>query len=114
MRQLAVAPESGSLKEPSDMVRLKFEGMSAGRATIVGPSEAFRVAGNYLRLLPSNEVVAEYSRHQWHVNKGHFSRYDCIDPCIIYFADLEGTRTAALGPFKSMHVADGTMYTDES
>jgi hypothetical protein len=96
------------------MVRLKFEGMSSGQSIVVGPSEAFRVAGNYLRRLPANEVIAEYSRHQWHVQGGHYSRYDAVDRCYIYFADFEGVRTGPFGPFDTMHVADGTMYTADS
>jgi hypothetical protein len=93
------------------MVRLKFLGMHEAQAVTLGPAEAFRVAGNFLRELPSNRVLGEYNRYQWHVSGQHFSRYDCIDPCCIQFADAEGTLTAALGPFDVMHVADGTMYT---
>ena len=95
------------------MIRLRFIGMHEGHNVTLGPSEAFRVAGNFLRQLPANVVVGEYSRHQWHVLNGHFSRYDCIDRCRVYFADAESTRSSVFGPFDSMHVADGTMYSDE-
>jgi hypothetical protein len=47
------------------------------------------------------------------VRGGHFSRYDNVDPCCVYFSDAEGTRSEGFGPFESMHVADGTMYTKE-
>jgi hypothetical protein len=95
------------------MVRLKFLGMYAGRSIVLGPAEGFRVSGNFLRELPSNTILGEYSRHQWHVKDEHFSRYDCIDPSRIHFADAEGTRSEMFGPFEKMHVADGTMYTGE-
>ena len=92
-------------------IRLKFEAMQEARAVTVGPAPGFRVAGNFLRELPSNDVLGEYSRHQWHVRGGHFSRYDCIDACHVCFADAEGVLSEAFGPFAGLHVADGTMYT---
>jgi hypothetical protein len=92
------------------MIRLKFEALQEARSVFVGPAEGFRVAGNFLRELPSNRVIGEYSRHQWHVGDGHFARYDCEELCYIYFADAEGTWSTTFGPFESMHVADGTMY----
>ena len=95
------------------MVHLTFEALQAARSVTVGPAEGFRVAGNFLRELPSNTVLGEYSRHQWHVRGGHFSRYDCPDRCHVYFADAEGTRSEIFGPFASLHVADGTMYTQD-
>jgi hypothetical protein len=84
--------------------------MQEARSAIVGPAEGFRVAGNFLRELPSNTVLGEYSRHQWHVLDGHFSRYDCHETCHVYFADAEGVHSRSFGPFDSLHVADGTMY----
>jgi len=95
------------------MVRLQFKGMHAGHTVELGPAEGFRVAGNFLRELPSNRVLAQYSRHQWHVRGGHFSRYDCIDRCCIYFTDAGGTPSEHCGPFTVMHVADGTMYAGD-
>jgi hypothetical protein len=96
------------------MIKLRFEGLHEGQAITLGPAEGFRVAGNFLRELPSNEVLGHYSRHQWHVRDGHFSRYDCNEPCLVYFADREGTRSETFGPFRRLHVADGTMYTLEA
>jgi hypothetical protein len=96
------------------MVRLKFEAMTDAHSVVVGPCEGFRVAGNFLRELPGNLVVAVYHRHQWHVQDGHFSRYDCLEPCQVCFADAEGTRTSLLGPFRALHTADGTMYADDA
>jgi hypothetical protein len=95
------------------MIRLKFQAMQEARSLTVGPGEGFRVAGNFLRELPSNAVLGEYSRHQWHVRDGHFSRYDCDEMCHVYFADAEGVRSGTFGPFNGLHVADGTMYTNE-
>jgi hypothetical protein len=95
------------------MIRLRFEAMQSARSVMVGPAEGFRVAGNFLRELPSNTVLGEYSRHQWHVGDGHFSSYDCHEICYVYFADAEGVRSRIFGPFDGVHVADGTMYTVE-
>ncbi len=95
------------------MIRLKFEAMQEAHSVVVGPAEGFRVAGNFLRKLPKNVVIGEYSRHQWHVGGGHFARYDCIDPCRVIFADAEGAQSEAFGPFDKMHVADGTMYAND-
>jgi hypothetical protein len=92
------------------MIKLYFEALQSQQCITVGPAEAFRVAGNFLRRLPTNEVIGEYSRHQWHVRDGHFSKYECREPCQVYFADLEGTRSEMFGPFDHLHVADGTMY----
>jgi hypothetical protein len=96
------------------MVRLKFQGIQEALSITVGPAEGFRAAGNFLRQLPVNTVIGEYARHQWHVRDGHFSRYDSIDRCTVHFADAEGTPSRVFGPFDQMHVADGTMYTDNA
>jgi hypothetical protein len=95
------------------MIRLKFSGLQEAHDVVVGPEPGFRVAGNFLRTMPGNSVLGEYVRHQWCIKDRHFSRYDCLDPCVIYFADAEGTRSRTFGPFKTLHVADGTMYTEE-
>jgi hypothetical protein len=93
------------------MVRLRFQALQDVHSITVGPAVGFRVAGNFLRQLPDNVVVGAYHSHQWHVQDGHFSRYDCIDPSRVYFTDIEGTPTQLFGPFAQLHVADGTMYT---
>jgi len=95
------------------MIRLKFKGIQEARDVIVGPAEAFRLAGNFLRTVPDNKVLGHYSRHQWHVRDGHFSRYDSMEPVKVFFADAEGTRSEPCGPFDLLHVADGTMYSNE-
>ena len=95
------------------MIKLHFEALQKPRSVTIGPAEAFRVAGNFLRQIPGNEVVGQYSRHQWHVRDGHFSRYDCLEPCHVYFTDREGTRSETFGPFEQLHVADGTMYAHD-
>jgi hypothetical protein len=92
------------------MIKLRFEALQEHQCISLGPAEGFRVAGNFLRQLPANEVLGQYVRHQWHVREGHFSRYDCCEPCRVYFADFEGTRSELFGPFEQLHVADGTMY----
>jgi len=105
MRTLRPAPPPGER-----VITLHFEALQSHHSITVGPAEGFRVGGNFLRRLPGNEVLGEYSRHQWHVQGGHFSRYDCLESCLVYFADREGTRSAAFGPFESLYVLDGTMY----
>jgi hypothetical protein len=95
------------------MIALRFEALQTQHCITVGPADGFWVAGNFLRRLPDNEVVGEYSRHQWHVQDGHFSRYDCADPCVVYFTDREGTKSETFGPFAQLHVADGTMYAGD-
>jgi hypothetical protein len=94
------------------MIRLKFSGFQDAHALTLGPEPGFRAAGNFLRAMRGNTVLGEYVRHQWCIKDQYFSRYDCLDPCIIYFADAEGTPTNIFGPFQSVHVADGTMYAD--
>lgn len=96
------------------MIRLQFEALQKAHSLVLGPAEGFRVAGNFLRRLSDSAVLAEYSRHQWHAGSGHFSRYDCLDRCHVYFEDYEGARSRVFGPFGALHVADGTMYTDEA
>jgi hypothetical protein len=94
------------------MIQLLFGGVSKAQDVALGPAPAFRVAGNFIRVLPSNEVVAFYHNHQWQVKDGHYSRYDCHQPFVIHFEDAEGASTPVYGPFKTLFVADGTMYTD--
>jgi hypothetical protein len=94
------------------MIRLKFQTFQDVHSATLGPADAFRVAGNFLRKSPGDEVVGHYSRHQWHVQNRSFSRYDCVDPCCLFFADAEGTRSTTFGPFTELFVADGTMYAD--
>jgi len=95
------------------MIRLKFSGFQDTHDVTVGPEPGFRAAGNFLRTVPGNLVLGEYRKHQWCVQERHFSRYDCLDPCLIYFTDVEGMPTQTFGPFEKVHVADGTMYTDD-
>jgi len=95
------------------MITLRFEAMQAQQSVTVGPAEGFRVGGNFLRQLPDSTVLGHYSSHQWHVRDGHFSRYDCREPCLIFFTDREGTPSRTFGPFDRVHVADGTMYVGE-
>jgi hypothetical protein len=95
------------------MIRLKFQAPQDAHSVIVGPAPAFRVAGNFLRRMPDNAVMGQYIRHQWRVGDRGFSRYDSLDPCLIYFADVEGTPSETFGPFEKLHVADGTMYSDD-
>jgi hypothetical protein len=95
------------------MIRLQFKALQDTHSITLGPAVGFRAAGNFLRQLPENVVVGAYFSHQWHVRDGHFSRYDCIDPCEVYFMDAEGTPSQVFGPFKELHVADGTMYAGD-
>jgi hypothetical protein len=94
------------------VITLKFQTMQEAFAATVGPAPAFRVAGNFMRQLPEERVVAEYTRHQWRVKDRYFSRYDCMDPCLVHFSDVEGSTTERFGPFKELFVADGTLYAD--
>jgi hypothetical protein len=94
------------------MIRLKFQTFQDVHSATVGPAVAFRVAGNFLRQSPGDQVVGQYGRHQWVVQNRSFSRYDCLDPCCVFFTDAEGTRSTTFGPFRELFVADGTMYTD--
>ncbi len=96
------------------MIKLNFDALQKQQCVTVGPAEGFRVAGNFLRQLPGNEVVGHYSRHQWHVADGHYSRYDCHERCCVYFTDIEDTKSEIFGPFERLHVADGTMYTGDA
>ena len=95
------------------MIRLKFEGFQDAHSIFVGPAQGFRLAGNFLRLLPDNVVLGQYERHQWHIGDGYFSRYECSDRCRVLFADAEGTPSTSFGPFDSLFVADGTMYAHD-
>lgn len=96
------------------MIRLKFASMQHDvHAAVLGPAAGFRAAGNFLRQLPDNAVVAAYYSHQWHIGSQHFSRYDAMDPCLVHFTDVEGTASQCFGPFDLLHVADGTMYAGD-
>lgn len=95
------------------MIRLKFSGFQDAHDITVGPEPGFRVAGNFLRTVPANAVIGAYVKHQWCVQERYFSRYDCLEPCILYFTDVEGAPTKLFGPFQSAHTVDGTMYADD-
>jgi len=95
------------------VIRLHFDALQKQHGITVGPAEGFRVAGNFLRQLPGNEVIGHYARRQWHVQGGHFSRYDCNEPCCVYFMDPEGAESEKFGLFDRLFVADGTMYTGD-
>ncbi len=95
------------------MVRIQFQAMQPVHSVTLGPAPGFRIAGNFIRQLPENEVLGEYLRHQWHVSGGCFSRYDALDRCCVRFEDAEGTPSPTFGPYDKLHVADGTMYTAE-
>lgn len=95
------------------MIRLRFAGVSSDQDAQLGPAPGFRVGGNFIRKLPSGEIVAYYVRHQWQIGEVFFSRYECRDPCFVHMEDAQGARTAPLGPFKEIFVADGIMYADQ-
>lgn len=95
------------------MIRLKFSGLQDVHSITLGPAPGFRAAGNFLRTMPANAVVAGYRNHQWSVKERYYSRYDCLDPCILYFMDAEGAATDTFGPYQEVQVADGTMYTEK-
>jgi hypothetical protein len=95
------------------MIQLLFGGVSKIHDVSLGPAQGFRVAGNFIRELPSGDVVASYHNHQWQVGSSHFSRYDCTQPTLIHLEAADGTRTAVFGPFNKLFVADGTLYADE-
>jgi hypothetical protein len=95
------------------VIRLLFGGVSKIYDVAVGPAPAFKVAGNFIRMLPSGEVVASYHNNQWQIGTGHFSRYDCLEPAVIHFEAVDGLATASFGPFNKLLVADGTMYADD-
>jgi hypothetical protein len=95
------------------VIELHFEAMQKQQCITVGPAEAFRVSGNFLRKHPSSEVIGYYARRQWHVRDGHFSRYDCRVPCRVYFLDPDGAESEKFGPFDHLFVADGTMYAGD-
>jgi hypothetical protein len=95
------------------MIHLLFGGIASANDVKVGPAHAFKIAGNFIRALPADEVVASYHNHQWQIGNDHFSRYDCTKPVYIHFEAADGTRTAAFGPFGKLVTADGTMYADE-
>ena len=99
------------------MIRLKFETFVDAHAVTLR-ADAFRVAGNFLGQRTDNpgtdnRVLGEYRQHQWRVDDGHFSQYRCLDPCWIYFTDIERTPSSVFGPFQALRVSDGTMYADE-
>lgn len=95
------------------MIRLLFGGVAKIHDVALGPAEAFRIAGNFIRQLPSGEIVAHYRNHQWQIGKNHFSRYDCTQPTVIHFEAADGTPSSTFGPFHKLFVADGTLYADE-
>jgi hypothetical protein len=94
------------------MIRLKFETFQEVHAVTLH-ANAFRLSGNFLRNLAEKEVLGEYRQHQWHVSGGHFSQYQCLDACWIYFTDIEGTASNVFGPFGTVRTSDGTMYADD-
>jgi hypothetical protein len=95
------------------MVELRFEGLSAHQSVVAGPAPWFRIAGNYVRQGPSGAVVAQLERHQWSVGQQFFSRFDCRGPLVVHFEDAGGEPSGAFGPFTSLAVADGTMYSGD-
>jgi hypothetical protein len=94
------------------MLTLEFRGIHSPGARPVGPFAGVRVAGNFIRAQPGMQVVAQYMRHQWHINGEHFSRYDCCGPVSIYFLDAMESESPRFGPFEHLFAADGTMYVD--
>jgi hypothetical protein len=95
------------------MLRLKFAAIHPAHSLVLGPAERFHIAGNFIRQEPGNTVLAEYVRHQWRVRDQFFSRYDCTEPCCIYFTDAWGNQSEHFGPFQELLVADGTMYAND-
>jgi hypothetical protein len=103
-------PFIGFATEISSMVRLKFAGMHDAHSALVGPAEAFLVAGNFMYAQPGEKPVAQYIRHQWRVQDQYFSRYDALDPCTLHFTNAQDDASERFGPFRDLFAADGTMY----
>jgi len=95
------------------MIRLQFRGVREVDGTELGPSSGFRIAGNFVRELPSENVVARFERYHWTVNGKFYMAYDCLEPAIVYFEEALGGTSPAFGPFDDIHTADGVMYCNK-
>ena len=93
------------------MLHLRFKGEGHNQQATLGPCSAFRVSGNFIRDGESGTIMARYHHHFWEVQGKFFTRYDCYERVSIYFEDAEGGQTEHYGPFESLWVADGSLYT---
>lgn len=75
----------------------------------VGPSQWFRVGGNFIRD-ENGQIVAHYKRHFWFIGERAFTRYESDLPILVHFEDLEGGKSDTYGPYPSAWVADGSAY----
>lgn len=95
------------------MIELQFKGASPARESTIGPSQRFRVAGNFIRNADSGEILARYHNHFWDVKDNYYTGYKCNTPLQLRFEDAEGGKSDTYGPYPGIFVADGSVYANE-
>lgn len=95
------------------MISLLFKGMAAHQNATLGPADAFCVAGNFIRDADTDEILARYHNHFWHVGELAFTHYETQGRVTMHFDDGRGGQTEHYGPFEKLYIADGSVYRDD-
>jgi hypothetical protein len=94
------------------MVQLSMSPVLLGSRLTLGPAPWFRVERHELREGPTERLVGQLRNNQWHVSGGHFVEVKATPGSSLHFEGPEGPASRELGPFQSLHMADGALYGD--
>lgn len=92
------------------MISLFFKGMAAHQSATLGPAEGFCIAGNFIREVGTEEILARYQNHFWHVDKLCFTHYETQGRVKVHFDDGRGGATEDYGPYDKVNISNGSVY----
>ena len=94
------------------MVQLQMSPVALGSRLTLGPAPWFRVERHELREGPTERLVGLLRNHQWQIDGRHFVEVKATPGSTLQFEGPAGQAPREMGPFQSLHIADGAMYGD--
>ena len=94
------------------MVQLQMSPLALGSRLTLGPAPWFRVERHELREGPTERLVGQLRNQQWQVDGRHYAEVKATPGSTLHFEGPSGPTSHEMGPFQSLHIADGAMYGD--
>jgi hypothetical protein len=76
------------------------------------PAPWFRLERHELREGPTERLVGRLSNRQWRIEGTQYGELQAVPGSTLRFEDGCGPAGREMGPFRSLHIADGAMYGD--
>ena len=94
------------------MVQLHSSPPTAAPRLVLPFAPWFRVERHELREGPTERLVGRLTNRQWRVEGNEYGELRAIPGSTLHFEDAYGQSAREIGPFQSLHIADGAMYGD--